>query len=727
MSPAYARGRSSLEMALDASITSLMVSVETPNERPPARLSAIASTFVSSESARTMAGRLVEPVIGSSLQPACRSCGRGWRIPRNLPFINLVDDVPRDLLPTTKEAVIAHLTTVPEDPKFGGQNVESITSKVFEVLQLTANAVSLKNKLVTEFKYHKETGEVHYEIDSSQCRSESYGYARLISLNSWYIDLFYTLMGVIFSVMDLQSNLLTMALLAQTSEDPREVLTFYVFSGCYVGMIVVSVLFAIRYSSRDWRIHSQHRVGDLIKKAHWFDQTLAFLGLVLCNFFAVPQSVRDVVVTLHPWKSVQPFAAIKLEGTRMFTVGHKDEVMFRVGEYPGQHFLMPLQLSMRSFVFAFKVWLCTRNFQPMIVVSCISSTLGIVWGSYVWFLLMKARLELKSTLLRVIQDYMPVDGVSDEFGKRQSEAAKKLLKLHFNIESTSEPAPVTPIVEKEPMGASGSSDHIECSQCGRSHPLSIQLVSFEQGDKVSLKSGYEHFFDAGRGPLAPGDVGEVVLLGPEVRGLYPRVLVEMQGKTWWYDSGCLTLSKSSSIDDLDGIVMTALDKAAGEVLEDPKASAACTAECGRGADVGTSAPLIGGGGGGAVGGSVDAGAGASGCAAADDGVDADVDADCACARKGGGATAKPMRAAENLGASASEMRGLHFPSSRSGSVTLRPDGAAGAAAGAGARERPSWLLCNHCGDRDSSTRAEIGVNAISAPVGLAFDTPVADS
>jgi hypothetical protein len=62
------------------------------------------------------------------------------------------------------------------------------------------------------------------------------------------------------------------------------------------------------------------------------------------------------------------------------------------------------------------------------------------------------------------------------------------------------------------------------------------------GSKVSLSTGFAAYGDASSGPLAPGDVGDLV----EDDGSSKPFKVEYGGKTWWYKAEAIVLASAAT-------------------------------------------------------------------------------------------------------------------------------------------------------------------------------------
>merc|ERR1712032_583412 len=133
--------------------------------------------------------------------------------------------------------------------------------------------------------------------------------------------------------------------------------TRYYFSAAWFLTLGLSVLVAARTALWEWYVKAGPRVGDLITTTSTIDRLYVFLALVAFTFFDVEKQVRDIVIMLHPWKSVQPYAAFKCEGHRAYIVGYMDEYMFRLENRTGQWSVLPFNILTRTIIFALKLYM----------------------------------------------------------------------------------------------------------------------------------------------------------------------------------------------------------------------------------------------------------------------------------------------------------------------------------------------------------------------------------
>lgn len=348
-------------------------------------------------------------------RPPCESCHKLWPVPRRVAY-KLIPHVPSHISPTTTETVVAFQTVDRySQPHF--------PERVFEEVQYTASSL-LQHRLVSNFRYNHQSGKVRFSDDGDDESHERY--AQLVTLNSWYRSLLDALMYVSFSVIDVQTNLLMVVRVLYDAdlvahEDSQA--ARHAFVASWIGLMVLSVFLAIREALWEWDIKSSPKQGDLIPGSNWIDRWVSFLALVLFALFSVENMVKDIVTVLHPWKSVQPYAAMKFENTRSYVVGWKTESMFRVENRPGAQLTLPVQLATRTLAFAFKLYLCFLFLRIDLLAATASSVPSIVWGWYRFITLSRSRRSFHKYLISRLKSGTIEDG--------ERRAMEKMLARHF--------------------------------------------------------------------------------------------------------------------------------------------------------------------------------------------------------------------------------------------------------------------------------------------------------
>lgn len=506
---------------------------------------------------------------------SCNECERPWSWPRNIAYANVPNCVPCDIRPTTSECILAHLTCAPSQGP-GEPMQPTFCKALFEQLDLTWDKPSCgfkcRGSLVQEFEYDKVTGNIFYDISAQE--SESNGYARLITLNAWWMDLAMVLMKVSASVLTLQSEIILVATLFINEETDGGTNDLkWPFSLVWLTTLLIQCFLTFRTASREWNIKASPRVGDIITNCCFWDRTCAFVSCWMFHFFNVDGHVKDIVTILHPWKSVQPYAAFKQEGHRAFLIGYLDEFLFRVDNFSGRHNSLPLQLLTRSVMVAFKILLLvtsdmsTRTAETILRLAMLFSLPTILLGIYDTWQLHMDRHYLKQKLHAILAvDYstqgadtlVEIESISTagttestairtELLIRQQEAAAKLLQLHFGASVNLARGTI-----RSPQVLD------ECGKCGRvPHKYENQPeeppdeVCFRSGDYVQLCSNYAQYNDAVRGPLSTDDLAVVLTVGPYIERNGRRLLVcsLLSRKPWWYDRGALEKVEAPTPED----------------------------------------------------------------------------------------------------------------------------------------------------------------------------------
>jgi hypothetical protein len=506
---------------------------------------------------------MINPEDGTD-RIACLECGMARRWPRNVAHTT-VGEVPEEVIQyvgaATKKTVVAHVSA--KMPTREPSVCMPLFGKI-ELVRSWAKWPYFKHMLVQEFEYDLNNGRVFYDVKAQE--EDHHGYMQLITLNSWWKELLSGVKQVGFGMMDIQANVMLIASFFTENAQNDDVVTRkmkYLFTVAWALSFLSCIVTSVMIAKRKWKVASAHTVGDLITQISRIEQLWCFAALVSFAFFNIPISVTDIVITLHPWTNVKKFAAVKCEGARAFMVGYFSEYEYRVSRRYGQQRLVPLQLLSKMVVFCFKVYLCTYDFSLILVVSCLSSIGSMASGWIIVVSLLFDRRILKQTLENKIQEYDEEVRSSARRGgiaqdtphKRQAKAAAALLDKHYGKAAVAgvnkdlrKPVPTwAPSKGCESPGNDGSEK--PCTKCGRK-PCHGYVASQEANDtgpkkeaKVKLSEMSRDCHDAMLGPLKGGDIGEVVQVGPFLRGLGYRRLVRSQKepqRCWWYDDDAIT-------------------------------------------------------------------------------------------------------------------------------------------------------------------------------------------
>jgi len=391
-------------------------------------------------------------------QPPCKGCGESWPYPRNVEY-RLLSEVPARLRADTPKCIVAFQTRNPKtrQPDF--------PLSVIQYMSHTWNTRSGKNRLNLDFEYCKASGQVFF--DTAKQEDGSNGYARLITLNSWYSSLCSSAVFMCLSTMDLQATFsFCVELLINDNEFGQFFASKYVFVVIWLALLLVNLAIAVREASLEWRLKSSALVGDLITECHRFDNWSCFFALVTFRFFFVEMQVKDIVILLHPWKAVQPFAAVKMENARSYLVGFKDEYLFRVQNRAGQELGLPVQLLSKLAICGFKGWLAYwGNATRWQMLAASLSTFGsLLWLIHKYRMVSQDRKKCKRSLLNALKN-------GEE---REREGARRMLLALYKIE-VDENGCEKALSKKSADFLSGVaisravtlSDSKFCGQCGR--------------------------------------------------------------------------------------------------------------------------------------------------------------------------------------------------------------------------------------------------------------------
>lgn len=358
---------------------------------------------------------LLQRALGE--RPECVACRVDWEWPRHIDY-RCLPNPPVNLDPRGfEEAVVAH------------QNVDLATREplihedLFTKIRFTRTQ---RHRLVTEFHYDKNTGDAFYDIKGQALGSRNLSYGQLLTLNSWHMTLLNAMLYVCSNMMDLQSNIMLCAVL-YTDETLSEMFrtSKHVFTAVFAFILTLSILLAWREALTQFHIKSNPHVGNLVKNCHWWDSLWHIAALGCFVFFDVEAQVSDVVMRLHPWNAVQPFAAFKCENVRAFVLGFSNRRMFDVENHPGQHTVMPLQLLTRTLVTIYKIYLWWQHPKQnlTLLLAFLSSVPSVVWGLVRLWYLCRDRRQLHRALVAALQ--------SCSTKEAERNVAKNLLAHHF--------------------------------------------------------------------------------------------------------------------------------------------------------------------------------------------------------------------------------------------------------------------------------------------------------
>jgi len=320
---------------------------------------------------------------------------------------------------STAEAIVAFQNSERSTQK------PRICEEVFENMQfVTDNQSRFGRRLVTEFEYDKKTGQIFYDIAEQE--STQNGYARLVTLNSWYLSLLQALLCVTFSAIDIQGNIMLWGSLFYEEETAALFpYTRWGFVALWSIMIAVACVIAVVDARKEWKIKASPVVGDIVNQSN-MDSWGAFFALIVFRFFDVEKQVKDVVILLHPWKAVQPFAALKCEGSRCYVLGYPTEHLFRTENRAGQHRSMVVMTFLKVTVLAAKIYFLIWQFRVMVLLAICSAAPSVAWALSAWWRHSADRERAKRWLERRLRD--------KRINYSEIQAIRQILKLHWGVD-----------------------------------------------------------------------------------------------------------------------------------------------------------------------------------------------------------------------------------------------------------------------------------------------------
>lgn len=215
------------------------------------------------------------------------------------------------------------------------------------------------SRLVTEVEYDKKDGDIYYDIESQDNVLED-GYARLITLNWWYTQLFMTLILACMAILNFFSNVLFSVSLFVEGHlrvtVPLTTRTIFVIVFVLTECVICRKCY-IAVNKERLRKADPTKQGDLItgSSLNAIDNLATWVAMFCFKFIHVDTIVRDMVIYLHPWKSIQPYGAFKADGHRAYLIGWASEYMFRCENKAGQEDLLGIHMFLVGVVTTFKI------------------------------------------------------------------------------------------------------------------------------------------------------------------------------------------------------------------------------------------------------------------------------------------------------------------------------------------------------------------------------------
>lgn len=432
----------------------------------------------------------------------CKDCQCGWMWPRNLHFFSATQ-VPQDLHPGDAFVLQVSCHSAP------------IAQDVFRVLDFVR---APSRKLVRDFGYDPHSGQVFYDLCDA---SPGATFVSLVTLNSWWSHLFGAMLSLALGVQEFVLNCaFALALLSDGLYDDDCISIVYpAFLAIWLGSFAAALAAAMCAASRIWKSHADPDVGNVITQCNSWDACEAFFAVVAAVYFGLDQHVRDIVVHLHPWKLAQPYAAIKLQGSRAFVVN----------QGPAATELSAFQGS----VLVIRIWMAVGTFVGKAVVAFRCGQLWDVVLTVLAALTVLALLARSGSVCggngRIAQP--PNDGEAASGGRAADDA------------------------ERKNQGGSPN----RCTRCGQ-YPVPAATISalripeeFSKGTCVQLKLDPD-LGERNLGPLDYDDCGTILEVAPVRAGRGRRVLVHADGprkpgvqEAWWYNAVALEIAEEPPV------------------------------------------------------------------------------------------------------------------------------------------------------------------------------------
>jgi len=155
------------------------------------------------------------------------------------------------------------------------------------------------------------------------------------------------------------------------------------------------------------------------------DKATAWVAMFCFKFIHLDSIVKDIIIWLHPWKSVQPYGAFKADGHRCYLVGWASEYMFRCENKQGQEELLSHHLFLVGVICTFKVNVIIESASWSPLILAIPSVVNFFVIAFKQWALLNDRVKHWEWLC--YQHRLHQDFVADENQK----ALEKQKSMHF--------------------------------------------------------------------------------------------------------------------------------------------------------------------------------------------------------------------------------------------------------------------------------------------------------
>lgn len=327
---------------------------------------------------------------------------------------------------------------------------------------------------------------------------------------------------------------------------------FLPFFIAWISSILVVLYFSVDEANKEWYIKTHPRIGDITLQPKRVFSWRTYTALVSFFFFGLETTIRDIVITLHPWKGVQPYAAVKFEGTRAYVLGYDSHAHFLIWKMAGQQRVLLAKLGASLAIVLFKISMLINSgtsdrLLGMWNVGC--SMVSLVTIFLTWMRVHCARRKFRAMHPEAFgpspRQAQPEPEVSDGdmHTKSPNEEQVQWRERAWVMEHFSSARDVRKDIWKK--------EDQTCTGCRREFgtfdmAAVNNAVVHANGGFVTLAENFTAFTDARFGPLKSGDIGKVLSVGRLGRGHGRRVLVSPWPDTggggqtgWWYDAGAV--------------------------------------------------------------------------------------------------------------------------------------------------------------------------------------------
>jgi len=299
---------------------------------------------------------------------------------------------------------------------------------------------------------------------------DNVAYARLVTKNWYWNALLWTIVkhGMVFATTEYSHFTFTSTLLRSLDDDVPYLLRYprHVITITWSVFVILRVMVATRTAHLEWLV-DRETGPDIIREGHclqkpehssfqedrhlpltWSDrkrgrvfvrrlrnleQWRCFIALIIFHLIGVTGMIRDLPLMLHPWKGLQPYAAFKADGARMYLIGFPSASLYRIEKQPRHELRYLLTFVVTLLLTAFKVyvrwidegWSKSRFPQVRAFVEIFPSVISMVICAFGFTSLVRDKMVLRPWL----ESQLKSSSI------QQQQVAQKLLKKHFGVKT----------------------------------------------------------------------------------------------------------------------------------------------------------------------------------------------------------------------------------------------------------------------------------------------------